>query len=120
MKPTIEDILQAAAEEHGVDVAYITQDRQLMAITKPRHIVQYLCRKYVNTSLKVIGELTGGRGHSLVTQAFKKIAYECSMYDDTRGLVEDIEENMRGKGFVLREVKRNMDNDWFNSKEIYR
>lgn len=120
MRPEIEDILQATAEEHGVEVGYITQDRQLMAITKVRHVAQYLCRQYTLSSLKVIGRKIGGRSHGMVTVAYNKISNECKLYDDTRSLVEDIEGNLQGKGFFLREVRRHQDNDWLSHKKIYR
>ena len=118
--PTIEDVLQATAEEMDVTIVYITQKRQLMGITKARHITQYMCRKYVPATLAKIGEETGGRDHASVTQAFQKIDFEWATYDEMRNLVEDIENNLRNKGFSLREVIRQRDNDWFNSTKIYR
>jgi len=119
MRPEIEDVLQATAEEHDVPVGFITQDRQLMTITKVRHVAQYLCRQYTRSSLKEIGKKIGGRSHGMVTQAYQKIANECEIYDDTRSLVEDIEENLRDKGFTLLGVIRQHDVAWYEGGHNY-
>ena len=104
MRPTIADILQSTAEEANVPLHHITLDRRLDYVIRLRHIAQYLCRLYVDERLIVIGGETGGRSAAMVTVAYQKTLFNKKHYQETRSLIEDIEQNLQNKGFILQEI----------------
>ena len=119
MRPTIAGVLLATAEEANVPLHHITLDRRLDYVVKLRHVAQYLCRLYVDEHLSVIGREIGERSGSMVTVAYQKISFDKKFYQETRSLIEDIEQNLRDKGFILQEIERLLDNTFFKGENVY-
>jgi chromosomal replication initiator protein len=71
---SLDAIQQAAAEEFGVTrEALLAQDRR-PAVAFARQVAMYLARELTQESLPAIGERFGGRNHSTVLHAHRKIA----------------------------------------------
>jgi chromosomal replication initiator protein len=80
---TVEDVQDAAASAFGVDrTALVARDRRPQ-ITVSRQIAMYLARELTDESLPSIGARFGGRNHSTILHAHRKIAGEVEHDSDT-------------------------------------
>jgi len=70
---TIEDIMLAVTEHFGVKLADLQSRKRTNAIAYPRQIGMYLARRITQMSLEEIGGYLGGRDHSTVLHAVRKI-----------------------------------------------
>mgnify|MGYP000107747136 CR=1 FL=1 len=68
------DIMNATADYFRLSVDELTGTSRAQAIATARQISMYLCREMTNLSLPKIGQLFGGRDHTTVMHACKKIA----------------------------------------------
>jgi chromosomal replication initiator protein len=64
-------------------------------ITYPRHVAIYLLRRFSSRPLTDIGQLLGGRDHSTVISAARRIEREITTLPQTRSDVEHIEQLLR-------------------------
>ena len=67
-------IISMVAEHFDVSVDDLYGNKRNSKIVMPRQIAMYLCRELTDTSLPQIGEVFGGRDHTTVLHAYKKIA----------------------------------------------
>ncbi|CAB4889606.1 MAG: chromosomal replication initiator protein DnaA [Actinobacteria bacterium] len=67
------DIVNATAEYFKLSVDELTGSSRAQAVATARQIAMYLCREMTNLSLPKIGQLFGGRDHTTVMHAYKKI-----------------------------------------------
>ena len=72
-RPSIEKIIELVAEQYGVEADEIMGKRRLRKFAHPRSLAMYLCRKYTQASFPMIGKSFGGKDHSTVVAACKKI-----------------------------------------------
>lgn len=86
---TVELIQKTVAEHFGLKVADLKSEKRLKAFVQARQIAIWLCRDMTTASYPDIGARFGGKDHSTVIHAAKKI--EKLMIDDTN-LVKTIEE----------------------------
>jgi chromosomal replication initiator protein len=84
----IEDIQKLVATRYNVSRADILSERRTAAVVKPRQIAMYLSKALTPRSLPEIGRRFGGRDHTTVLHAVRKI--EKALGDD-RLLTEEIE-----------------------------
>ena len=70
---TIESIQKEVASFFGMRVQDLKSDRKQRNIAVPRQITMYLARRYTGASYPEIGEKFGGKDHSTVIHAVKKI-----------------------------------------------
>jgi chromosomal replication initiator protein len=84
----IEDIQKMVAARYNVSRADILSERRTAAVVKPRQIAMYLSKSLTLRSLPEIGRRFGGRDHTTVLHAVRKI--EKALGDD-RTLTEEIE-----------------------------
>jgi chromosomal replication initiator protein len=70
---TVELVQQAVANHYQIEVTCMTSSARSRDITLPRQIAMYLSRELTNLSLPDIGRNFGGRDHSTVLHACKKI-----------------------------------------------
>ena len=71
---TIENIQKTVAEYYKIRVADIHSKRRNRSITRPRQLAMALCKELTNHSLPEIGDAFGGRDHTTVLHACRKIA----------------------------------------------
>lgn len=70
---TIENIQRTAAEYYKIKMADLLSKRRSRSIARPRQIAMALAKKLTNHSLPEIGDAFGGRDHTTVLHACRKI-----------------------------------------------
>ncbi len=91
-----DSILKAVAEHYGVKVTELRSDRKHKLIASPRQMAMYLMRSLTNCSFPDIGQRFGGRDHTTVMYAVKKI--EKKLLDDVslRHTVDTLRKKIEG------------------------
>lgn len=79
---SVERIQQAVAEHFGLTQADILSSRRTKDVVLPRHVAMYLARKLTLKSLPEIGRRFGGRDHSTILSAVRKIDRRCKVDAD--------------------------------------
>ena len=85
---TIDEIQRRVAEHFNIKMAEMTSSRRARVVARPRQVAMYLAKQLTSRSLPEIGRKFGGRDHTTVMHAVKKIE-ELSLSD--RALAEDVE-----------------------------
>ncbi|MEN2977133.1 chromosomal replication initiator protein DnaA [Tistrella bauzanensis] len=70
---TIEDIQKRVAEHFNIRVSDMHSARRSRAIARPRQVAMYLAKQLTQSSLPEIGRKFGGRDHTTVMHAVKKV-----------------------------------------------
>lgn len=70
---TIDNILKTVAEYYKVKVSDLLSKRRTRSIARPRQLAMALAKELTNHSLPEIGEAFGGRDHTTVLHAHRKI-----------------------------------------------
>ncbi len=70
---TTEKIISTTADFFNITVEDIKSKKRTQNISNPRQIAMYLCRELTDTSLPKIGEEFGGKDHTTVIHAYRKI-----------------------------------------------
>ncbi|WP_371396840.1 chromosomal replication initiator protein DnaA [Fretibacter rubidus] len=73
MRLTVDKIQRAVAEEFGIALNDMTSKRRARDIARPRQVAMYLCKKLTKRSLPDIGRRFGGRDHTTVMHAVKRV-----------------------------------------------
>lgn len=71
--PTIARIKQAVCEQFGLTAEELDSASRAARIAKPRQLAMYLARMHTKASLPAIGAAFGGRNHTTVMHAVKKV-----------------------------------------------
>lgn len=71
--PSILDIQQATASFYGIPEYEMASQRRSLVVAHPRGIAMCLARALTNASLPVIGRHFGGRDHSTVILAIRRV-----------------------------------------------
>ncbi len=85
---SVENIQKTTAEYYNIKMSDILSKRRSRSVARPRQMAMFLAKELTNYSLPEIGEAFGGRDHTTVIHACKKIK-------ELRGLNLDIEEDYR-------------------------
>jgi chromosomal replication initiator protein len=85
---TIDEIQKRVAEHFNIKMAEMTSSRRARVVARPRQVAMYLAKQLTSRSLPEIGRKFGGRDHTTVMHAVKKIE-ELVVVD--RALAEDVE-----------------------------
>ena len=85
---TIDEIQRKVAEHFNLRVADMYSERRARAVARPRQVAMFLAKSLTQRSLPEIGRKFGGRDHTTVMHAVKKV--EELMASD-HGFAEDIE-----------------------------
>ncbi|BCR02940.1 chromosomal replication initiator protein DnaA [Desulfuromonas versatilis] len=70
---TVEEIMKTVAAHYNVRVSDIKSSKRLKALVLPRQVAMYLSRQLTSCSYPEIGERFGGKDHSTIIHAIKKI-----------------------------------------------
>ncbi len=70
---TIEEIQKRVAEHYNVRLAEMHSARRARAVARPRQVAMYLAKQLTSRSLPEIGRKFGGRDHTTVMHAVRKI-----------------------------------------------
>jgi chromosomal replication initiator protein len=74
----VENIQKTVADYYKIKVADMYSKKRPASIARPRQIAMYLAKELTQKSLPEIGELFGGRDHTTVLHAVRKIAASAS------------------------------------------
>jgi chromosomal replication initiator protein len=85
---TIDEIQRRVAEHFNIRLGEMTSDRRARAVARPRQVAMYLAKQLTTRSLPEIGRKFGGRDHTTVIHAVRKIE-ELKAADPA--LAEDVE-----------------------------
>lgn len=85
---TIDEIQKKVAEHFNIRVSDMHSARRARQVARPRQVAMYLAKQLTPRSLPEIGRKFGGRDHTTVIHAVRKIE-ELSAYDPT--FKEDVE-----------------------------
>jgi chromosomal replication initiator protein len=70
---TVEDIQRAVCDYYSIRLADLKSSRRHRTITFPRMVAMYLCRQRLGTSFPELGDRFGGKDHTTVMSAVRKI-----------------------------------------------
>ena len=87
-KITIDEIQRRVAEHYNIRLADLIGPKRVRPVARPRQAAMYLCKKLTTRSLPEIGRRFGGRDHTTVMHAIKRI--DDLMQTDTQ-LSDDVE-----------------------------
>ncbi|WMY95830.1 MAG: chromosomal replication initiator protein DnaA [Arsenophonus sp.] len=89
---TIDNIQKTVAEYYKIKVTDLLSKRRFRSVTRPRHIAMALTKELTNHSLPEIGEAFGGRDHTTVLHACRKIQ---QLQKDNQNIQKDFSNLMR-------------------------
>lgn len=87
-KATIEEIQKRVAEHYNIKISEMHSARRSRAVARPRQVAMYLSKQLTARSLPEIGRKFGGRDHTTVMHAVKKID---ELRQSDSGFAEDVE-----------------------------
>ena len=70
---TVDDIQKTVADHYGLKQADLLCERRTRAVARPRHVAMYLAKSLTTRSYPDIGRRFGGRDHTTVLHAVKRI-----------------------------------------------
>jgi chromosomal replication initiator protein len=85
---SIDEIQKRVAEHYSIRLGEMVSARRARAVARPRQVAMYLAKQLTSASLPGIGKKFGGRDHTTVMHAVKKIE-ELTASDSA--LAEDVE-----------------------------
>ncbi len=85
---TIEEIQRRVAEHYNMRLADMTSDRRARAVARPRQVAMFLSKSLTQRSLPDIGRKFGGRDHTTVMHAVRKIE---ELRQSDSSFAEDVE-----------------------------
>ena len=85
---TIDEIQRRVAEHFNVRISDMHSNRRARSVARPRQVAMYLAKQLTARSLPEIGRKFGGRDHTTVMHAVRKIEELCSA---DRAMAEDVE-----------------------------
>jgi chromosomal replication initiator protein len=92
---TIELVQQTVANHYQIELASMTSQKRARNVTLPRQIAMYLARELTNLSLPAIGRNFGGRDHSTVSHACKKVEQRQANEQALREIIIQLRELIR-------------------------
>jgi chromosomal replication initiator protein len=72
-KVTVDEIIRKVTDHYNIRMTDILSPRRARSIARPRQMAMYLAKKLTSKSLPEIGRRFGGRDHTTVIHAVKKI-----------------------------------------------
>ncbi len=85
---TIEEIQKRVAEHFNIRVADMHSARRARAVARPRQVAMYLAKQLTSRSLPEIGRKFGGRDHTTVMHAVRKVD---QLRESDPGFAEDVD-----------------------------
>jgi chromosomal replication initiator protein len=93
---SVENIQKTAADFYNIKVADMYSKKRPANIARPRQIAMYLAKELTQKSLPEIGELFGGRDHTTVLHAVRKIADERNKDAQLNHELHVLEQTLKG------------------------
>ncbi|VXC37206.1 chromosomal replication initiator protein DnaA [Massilia sp. 9I] len=93
---SVENIQKTVADFFNIKVADMYSKRRPANIARPRQIAMYLAKELTQKSLPEIGELFGGRDHTTVLHAVRKIAQDRQKNAECNHELHVLEQTLKG------------------------
>ncbi|MDB5855058.1 MAG: dnaA [Herminiimonas sp.] len=93
---SVENIQKTVADFFNMKVADMYSKKRPANIARPRQIAMYLAKELTQKSLPEIGELFGGRDHTTVLHAVRKIAADRSKNPEVNHELHVLEQTLKG------------------------
>jgi chromosomal replication initiator protein len=93
---SVENIQKTVADFYKIKVADMYSKKRPASIARPRQIAMYLAKDMTKKSLPEIGELFGGRDHTTVLHAVRKITAERSNNPELNQQLHVLEQTLKG------------------------
>ena len=92
----VENIQKTVADFYKIKVADMYSKKRPASIARPRQIAMYLSKEMTQKSLPEIGELFGGRDHTTVLHAVRKIGAERQKNGELNQQLHVLEQTLKG------------------------
>ena len=89
---SIDNIQRVVAEYYKIKVSDLHSKRRSRSVARPRQVAMYLAKDLTNHSLPEIGESFGGRDHTTVLHACRKIK---ELLEEDADIAEDVKNLLR-------------------------
>jgi chromosomal replication initiator protein len=93
---SVENIQKTVADFFNIKVADMYSKKRPANIARPRQIAMYLAKELTQKSLPEIGELFGGRDHTTVLHAVRKIAGDRTKNPEVNHELHVLEQTLKG------------------------
>jgi chromosomal replication initiator protein len=93
---SVENIQKTVADFFNIKVADMYSKKRPANIARPRQIAMYLAKELTQKSLPEIGELFGGRDHTTVLHAVRKIGADRSKSPEVNHELHVLEQTLKG------------------------
>ncbi len=93
---SVENIQKTVADYYKIKVADMYSKKRPASIARPRQIAMYLAKELTQKSLPEIGELFGGRDHTTVLHAVRKIGGERQQMTELNQQLHVLEQTLKG------------------------
>jgi chromosomal replication initiator protein len=93
---SVENIQRTVADFYKIKVADMYSKKRPANIARPRQIAMFLAKELTQKSLPEIGELFGGRDHTTVLYAVRKIAGERQKLSELNQQLHVLEQTLKG------------------------
>jgi len=95
LRLTMDRIQRVICEEFGLELNDMVSKRRAQVVARPRQIAMSLCKSLTRKSLPEIGRKFGGRDHTTVLHAVKRIAELRAQDPELDARVAQIEQSLR-------------------------
>jgi chromosomal replication initiator protein len=89
---SVDNIQRVVAEYYKIKVSDLHSKRRSRSVARPRQVAMYLAKELTNHSLPEIGDVFGGRDHTTVLHACRKIK---ELLDSDADIREDVKNLLR-------------------------
>ena len=93
---SVENIQKTVADFYKIRTADMYSKKRPASIARPRQIAMYLAKELTQKSLPEIGELFGGRDHTTVLHAVRKISAERGKNSELNQQLHVLEQTLKG------------------------
>jgi chromosomal replication initiator protein len=93
---SVENIQKTVADYYKIKIADMYSKKRPASIARPRQIAMYLAKELTQKSLPEIGELFGGRDHTTVLHAVRKITAERQQLTELNQQLHVLEQTLKG------------------------
>jgi chromosomal replication initiator protein len=93
---SVENIQKTVADYYKIKIADMYSKKRPASIARPRQIAMYLAKELTQKSLPEIGELFGGRDHTTVLHAVRKIGAERQQVTELNQQLHVLEQTLKG------------------------
>ena len=90
-------VLDVVCEATGISVATLKGDQRVVPIVRPRQIACWIMRKETTLSLPQIGVAMGGRDHTTIMNAIKRVDRLCESDATFAALVDDLRDRVKAR-----------------------